>query len=230
MNASAPLRIASYNLRKCRGLDGRRDPGRSLDVINALDADVVALQEADRRLGPRPAALPGRMIEEFSDFRTVALAENDVSLGWHGNAILVRRDLEVDTPRRIPLPVFEPRGAVSVQIGGRLRVVGVHLSLSRRYRRQQLAAIRAALPRDGMATVILGDFNEWSGRRGLEPLDGAFTAHAPGRSFHAARPLAALDRIALSPALELKDAGVVETAAAKVASDHLPVWADVAAA
>lgn len=224
------LKIASYNVRKAVGRDRRRDPARVLSVLTEIDADIVALQEADRRLGARPTAIPRRLIALETDYEVADVARNDVSLGWHGNAILVRRDLEVDTPRRIPLPVFEPRGAVSVQIGGRLRVVGVHLSLSRRYRRQQLAAIRAALPRDGMATVILGDFNEWSGRRGLEPLDGAFTAHAPGRSFHAARPLAALDRIALSPALELKDAGVVETAAAKVASDHLPVWADVAAA
>ena len=52
------LRIASYNIRKARGLDQRRAPERIIEVINMLGADVIALQEADLRLGPRPAALP----------------------------------------------------------------------------------------------------------------------------------------------------------------------------
>ena len=53
------LRIASYNIRKAKGLDRRRDPGRILRVLNGLDADVIALQEADRRLGARPSAYVG---------------------------------------------------------------------------------------------------------------------------------------------------------------------------
>ncbi len=52
------LRLASYNIRKCLGLDLKRAPGRVMDVINGIDADIIVLQEADKRLGPRPAALP----------------------------------------------------------------------------------------------------------------------------------------------------------------------------
>ena len=56
------LRIASYNIRKCVGLDRRRDPERVLGVIAGLGADIVALQEADRRLGARPSTLdPARI-------------------------------------------------------------------------------------------------------------------------------------------------------------------------
>lgn len=57
------IRIASYNLQKCVGLDLRRRPDRSLTVIGQLAAQVVVLQEADRRLAPRPAALPHDMAE-----------------------------------------------------------------------------------------------------------------------------------------------------------------------
>ena len=78
-----------------------------------------------------------------------------------------------------------------------------------------------------MPTAILGDFNEWSAAQGLEALHARYALHAPGHSFHAARPIAALDRVALSPGLSLRDAGVVESKQAKIASDHLPVWADV---
>ncbi|NND19341.1 MAG: metal-dependent hydrolase, partial [Silicimonas sp.] len=94
-------------------------------------------------------------------------------------------------------------------------------------RRAQLATIRSHLEGlDPMPTVVLGDFNEWSESSGLEPLVG-FDVHAPGRSFHAARPVAAQARIALSEAAELRAAGVVQTRDTRIASDHLPVWADV---
>lgn len=222
------MRLATYNMRKAIGLDRRRDPGRVLDVINALEADVVVLQEADRRLGERPTALPHTLLEGHSDFIPVALANNHVSLGFHGNAILLRRGLVASTATRIDLPGLEPRGAVSVEIGGILRVVGVHLGLMRRHRRAQLGQIKRALNGCDLPTIILGDFNEWSPRQGLEELEADFTLHAPGRSYHAARPVAALDRVALSNGIELTDAGVDEGKRARIASDHLPVWVDVA--
>ena len=39
------LRIATYNVHRCRGLDGRTRPERIAAVLRAIDADVVALQE-----------------------------------------------------------------------------------------------------------------------------------------------------------------------------------------
>lgn len=217
----------TYNMRKAVGLDRRRDAHRIMDVINHAGADVVVLQEADRRLGPRPAALSHRLIEDESDYVPVALAGNDVSLGSHGNAILVRKGLAIAAATRIALPGLEPRGAVSVEIAGKLRVVGVHLGLMRRHRQRQLAALSETLDGHPMPTAILGDFNEWSAALGFEALHDDYTLHAPGRSFHAARPVAALDRVALSHGLELRDAGVEETKQSKIASDHLPVWAEV---
>ena len=50
--------VASYNMRKAIGLDRRRDPKRVLHVLQEIDADVVALQEADKRFGGRGAAVP----------------------------------------------------------------------------------------------------------------------------------------------------------------------------
>ncbi len=106
----------------------------------------------------------------------------------------------------------------------------MHLGLLRRHRTQQLTTIRKALSAmPDMPTAILGDFNEWSMRGGMEPLTPAFRVHAPGRSFHASRPVAALDRVALNAALHLRDAGVIDSHLARAASDHLPIWADVRA-
>lgn len=218
------MKLATYNIRKAVGLDRRRDPARILDVINHIGADVIVLQEADRRLGARPTALPPQLIADHTDFEPVDLATNDVSLGWHGNAILVRKGTAVSDTQRINLPGLEPRGAVSTVIGGQLRVVGVHLGLMRRYRHSQLRQIRKALETCDRPTAVLGDFNEWSAHAGLQEFQDRFVMHAPGKSFHASRPVAALDRIGLSRDISMTDAGVIETQLSRVASDHLPVW------
>jgi len=221
-----PLRIASYNIRKARGLDGRRDPGRIIDVLNELDADVITLQEADRRLGDRPAALPKNLIAQATDFDLVPLAGNEVSLGWHGNAVLVRRGIGVSHHAQIALPGAEPRGAVAVTLDVGLTIIGVHLGLLRNSRRKQLRTIAAHIGAPEK-TVVIGDMNEWAATRGFEALQDDFALHSPGRSFHAARPIAAFDRVALSRDLKLMDAGVDQGPLAKRASDHLPIWADV---
>lgn len=225
-----PFRVASYNIRKCIGLDRKRRPGRTLDVIAALDADVVALQEADKRLGNRPATLDRAEIGRSTDLEPVELAINDTSLGWHGNAILVRKGVTVQAVDRIEMPGFEPRGAVLVELVmaiGPMRIIATHLGLTRQMRRAQLQTIVESVGlRAAMPTLVLGDFNEWMADRGLEPLQADFAVHAPGRSFHAARPVAALDRIAASKGLRLLDAGVTETEKTRRASDHLPVWAE----
>ncbi len=131
---------------------------------------------------------------------------------------------------RVDLPGLEPRGAVRVDVAtgtGSLSLVGAHLGLVRYYRRLQLAVIRGHLRAMPDRAVVMGDFNEWSEDRGLEPLDGDFTIVSPGKSFHAMRPVAGLDRLALGQRVALYDAGVEEGDLATRASDHLPVWADV---
>ena len=223
--ALPPLRLVSYNIRKCLGLDMRRRPERTLEVIAETHADIVVLQEVDRRLAPRPAALPRAMIEAETDYTPLDLGGTGVSLGWHGNAILLRKGVAGRVVERLDLPGLEPRGALIAEVAG-LRVVGTHLGLRRRDRRRQLAQIHAALAAlVAMPTAILGDFNEWAQTTGLEALAGDFIVH--GKSFHAARPVAALDRIALSADLVLADAGVSQGPKASVASDHLPVWASI---
>ena len=220
------LRLASYNIRKAVGRDRRRDPARILHVINEIGADVVLLQEADRRLGARPSAIPRALIERETDFEVAPLARNDVSLGWHGNAVLVRRALDISETRHFDLPGLEPRGAVFVDLG-KLSIVGTHLGLLRTWRHRQMSAIlRHVGPRTGR-TVIAGDFNEWSDIRGCEPWEHAFTILYPGRSFPTLRPVASLDGLAFGAEVSVAAQGVLRSGAAGVASDHFPIWADI---
>lgn len=226
------MKIASYNIRKCIGLDRRRNPQRIFSVLGELDVDIVALQEADKRLGRRPSSLPIDQIERHTGMLPLDIGVSGPSLGWHGNALLLRPDSSFADVECLDLPGLEPRGAIIVDISlnneSSLRLVTVHLGLLRNSRIRQIAYIRDAVAnRTKRPTVIMGDFNEWSPTKGLGTLSEDFDILAPGNSFHAARPVAKLDRFALSRDLYVRDAGVIESGHARRASDHLPIWADI---
>lgn len=228
------LKVASYNMRKAIGTDRRRSPERILQVLREVDADVVALQEADRRFGQRAAVLTPHLLEEHSDWQSVGLGMRATSMGWHGNAILVRKAARILDCEQLHLPALEPRGAVvaEVAIGGiNVRVVGMHLDLSGLWRRRQAATILAHVGASAqeMPTVMMGDLNEWTRAAGcLRDFGAAFRFAETGPSFHARRPIARLDRIMVSPGLRIAACGVHQSAAARIASDHLPIWAELA--
>ncbi|WMS42384.1 endonuclease/exonuclease/phosphatase family protein [Acuticoccus sp. MNP-M23] len=225
------LRVATYNVRKCVGLDWRRDPDRVLAVINMLDADIVVLQEADRRFGRRIATLSHSSLRD-SGWYAVPLAPHDGGIGWHGNAVLVRNDMEAEAIHRVKLPALEPRGAVIVDLAtasGPIRVVGAHLGLTRGMRvRQAHQIVEEVGAMAARPTVIMGDLNTWHQTGGsIAVLAGAYALVPPAPTFHASRPVAALDRIALSHDIALRAQGVMREGVAPVASDHLPLWADI---
>ncbi len=227
------ITFASYNIHKAVGLDGRRDADRIVTVLREIDADVIALQECDYRFGERESVLPKAMLDE-TPWRHVPVAKRARSLGWHGNALLVRREFEIVDGEPIDLPMLEPRGAVRGDIvaGGQpFRVLGMHLDLSGLRRRDQ---VRAVLNHCGgrefhCPTVLLGDFNQWGRARGvMRDLGEPWRAAPTGASFPSRRPLAPLDRIVHSPEWTCIDAATHHSALAVQASDHLPVKATLA--
>lgn len=227
------IKIASYNMRKSLGTDRRRRPERTLQVLCEVDADIIALQEADRRFGTREAVLTPHLLAEHGDWKAIPLGLRARSMGWHGNGLLVRRDAEVLDCEAIHLPALEPRGAVmaDVRIRGQvIRVVGMHLDLSGLWRRRQAHAIISHLETSTQRypTVLMGDLNEWSAGSGcLRDFANHFDFADTGKSFHARRPMARLDRIMVSRDLVIDDAGVHESMNSRNASDHLPIWATV---
>jgi len=223
--------VASYNIRKSVGTDWRRQPDRILEVLGEIDADIVALQEVDRRFGSRTSSLSVENIIKQTAYEPVRFGTRPTSLGWHGNTILVRKGSQVLTHRRLTLPALEPRGAVLADVrfnGATLRVIGMHLGLVGLWRSRQARAVLDHLHKleEKLPTIIMGDLNQWT-------TEGGCLAHfaenhhviAPGPSFHSSRPILSLDRIITDLDLEVESAGVHMSAQAKLASDHLPVWA-----
>jgi endonuclease/exonuclease/phosphatase family metal-dependent hydrolase len=231
--APGELRVASWNLHKCVGTDGRFDPARSVAVIAELGADLVALQEADKRFGRRTGLLDLHALERATGLLPLRVSDLSDGHGWHGNALLVRPGTRARF-RRLALPGAEPRGALVAELDlpeGHLRVVAAHLGLLRRCRTRQADAILKALSEgEQMPTLLLGDLNEWrpgakSSLRTLEPVFGPVAPSPP--SFPARLPVLALDRILGWPQGLVTEVEAHDSPRARTASDHLPLTARV---
>ena len=223
------LRVASYNVHRCVGADGKCDAARSARVIAELGADVVALQEVD---GGYHTAGADQIAELAAAAQMVAVAGPTMvrASGHYGNALLTR--MPTAAVRHVDLSVRgkEPRGAIDVDlaIAGRpVRIIVTHLGLRRFERVQQVAQIlhcvKVAVP--GTLTIVAGDFNEWRpDDQSLRPLHVRF-GRSRLRTFPARRPLFAFDRILVEPRGALLEHSVHDSPLARVASDHLPVKA-----
>jgi len=227
------LKFASYNIHKGVGLDRRRSPERIIDVLNEIDADIIAIQEADRRFGKRDAVLMPTLLARYSDYQAVPIDVQIDSMGWHGNAILVRKSVEVLDHDIVHIPYLEPRGAVVARVVCRnfqMCITGMHLDLSGLWRARQAAAIASIAEefRGDDPMVLMGDLNEWSTKGGcLRTFAQHYDFAKCGRSFHVRGPIAALDRIMHSRDLRVTASGVHISPTSRKASDHFPVWAEI---
>lgn len=230
------IKFASYNIHKGVGTDRKRDPARILNVLNEVDADIVCLQEADLRFGTRASVLPRFLIEGHTDYVPVPLDVQHDSMGWHGNAILVKQGITVESHDIVHIPCLEPRGVVTATLGiggTSVSVFGMHLDLSGLWRVRQARTIAAMgdTARSERPTVLMGDLNEWRSISGcFREFGKHFALLDPGPSFPSRRPLGRLDRIMHCDRLKVVACGVHRSPLATVASDHLPVWAELTVA
>ncbi|MCR9110263.1 endonuclease/exonuclease/phosphatase family protein [Marivita sp. XM-24bin2] len=226
------IRAATYNIHRMTGRDGRRDPDRIADVIRALDADLVGLQEVDWRDEPQSGKAQYEPADRLKGYQAVAGPNLQDYRGHYGNLLLVRG--KICNVRRVKLGEAgrEPRGAVIAEVivrGRMLRCVTTHFGLRLGERRRQSAKLAQAIANgnEDKPLVLLGDFNEWLPRSpGLRALLCQGTSQVgQAKSFPSCFPIFGLDRILtrkLGPVMEVR---AFDTPLARVASDHLPVVA-----
>jgi endonuclease/exonuclease/phosphatase family metal-dependent hydrolase len=232
----ATLRVVTYNIHRCRGMDRRTRPDRVAAVLRDVDADVIALQEV---IGAGPGGVSH--IEEIG----AALG-----MGWvmaparrlrghqFGNALLSRLPVTYHAEHDLSWKTCEERCMQRVDIdvhGHTLHVYNVHLGtaiLERRHQARRLAMIVSDRHVPG-AKLVLGDFNEWM--KGLTTtLLSSRLKSVDLRSYLKRRrtypgffPILHLDHIYYAGRLEILGVEMPRTRLALVASDHLPLVADI---
>ncbi|HEV2863799.1 MAG TPA: endonuclease/exonuclease/phosphatase family protein [Pyrinomonadaceae bacterium] len=238
------IRIVTYNVHKCVGLDRRTRPARIAAVLRELDADVVGLQEVvnvedDQRREHHQARF---IAEELGyEFR---IGENRKHAGGaYGNVVLTRLPVERCCNYDITWRWREPRGClrVDVRMGQApgspvMHFYNVHLGtafMERRGQGRRLVSEHVLRdPRLDGPRVVVGDFNEWthglaSRLLGEELKSADVRQHLrTRRTYPGPLPLFHLDHVYYDPLLTLERLSLHRSRMSLVASDHLPLIAD----
>lgn len=243
------LRIMTYNVHGCRGMDGVFAPHRIARVIAREQPDVICLQEVDRARARSGAVdqiqVIAEQLELEFDFHHVAT----VDAGTFGNAVLSPHPLS--RVKAGPLPSaervqgvlqLEPRGVLWVALeldGVRVNVLNTHLSILEWERRLQVEALLGPSwlgdSRTASHTILCGDFNaapdSWAVRRLLERMRATVRPEESRtfgmRTWTGKTPLRRIDHVLVTDPLQVREVRVPRSRVSRMASDHLPVVVDL---
>ncbi len=235
------LRVATYNVHGCVGMDGQRSETRIAEVIASMSVDIVGLQELDL----------GRPRSAHAD-QAALIAER---LGWkyqfhpamrsgeeqYGNAIVSRLPIELkraaELPGSPPWYCREQRSAIWMQAQtelGAVQIINSHFGLGYSERRLQAKLLigpewLGSIPPDEPA-ILLGDFNSVPASRSYRHIQSQLldvrrlvSPKRPFRTFPTHLPSLAVDHIFVNRALTPTDLNVHRTSLARLASDHFPL-------
>ena len=233
------FRIATYNIHKGRGMDGRRRIERILKVLRAVDADIIALQEVmnhhDRSPEDHQACY---LAEQLGYFFTVGETRRHRE-AVYGNVTLSRWKFERSHSIDLSVQGREPRGALRTDIragGELLHIFNLHLGTALWERQTQARLIDQRLLKCLDVSghrIVMGDFNDWNHGLVTRTLAQEFhltdlAAHVPRtRAYPALLPLLHLDHIYLDHELMIEKARFHRDRQSLMASDHLPLVADI---
>jgi len=230
------IRVATYNIHRCRGMDGRTNPVRAADVIRSIEPDIVALQEVIGA-GANSAGHAEEIGAQLGMGWVMAPARH-LRGALFGNAVLSRFPILHHAQYDLSWKTCEPRCCqrVDIAIGDdTLHLYNVHLGtayLERRYQASRLSQIvhdrRIEPPK-----IVLGDFNEWMKGLATQMLSEKLQSidlrqHLKRRStYPGVFPMVHLDHIYYDGQVEVVKLELPRTRASMMASDHLPLVAEL---
>lgn len=236
----ARMRVATYNIHKCRGFDRRTMPARIISVLQELNADLMCIQEVVNAPGHGARFdQAGEITRAFADHTACFGVTRELYGGTYGNLTLSRfpvlawKNLDISQKR-------EPRGVLrtDLALGGNrfLHVFNVHLGtgyMERRYQARRLMSEDIlADPELHESRLVLGDFNEWTNGLTTKLMRESFSTFQPRHAlrypntFPGMLPFTTLDHCYYEAPLELLETMLWRSKTALVASDHLPLLAD----
>lgn len=241
------FRIMSYNIHRAIGVDRRFRPERIAGLIRHHRPDILLLQEVDVGV-PRSRGLNlGEELARLCDYPYLAVGLNvQLRQGMYGNATLSRFPIVAERNIDLTLPGRKARGCLYTAVAladtePPLALFNLHLGLSFRERPQQVGVLVnspefTAIP-SGQPCIVAGDFNDWLTR--IAPIFteilGFSCATNRARGYQNAfltypsfSPTAGLDKIFVRGRLQALKRHPCRLTVSRVASDHLPVVADIA--
>jgi len=235
------IRVATYNVHKCRGLDRQTSPTRIAAVIAELNADVIALQEIlDVPDGKAEYDQARRIKSELKEYESCFGENRILHGGSYGNMTLSRFPLQHCNNYDLTWRNRERRGCLRTDVmvgnGILLHVFNVHLGtgfIERRGQGRRLVSGEVLHGEDMEGPrIVMGDFNEWT--RGLASrLMGSAFQSVEARAFLRYRrtypgvlPVLHLDHLYYDAQLTLGSFRLHRSRKALIASDHLPIVAD----
>jgi endonuclease/exonuclease/phosphatase family metal-dependent hydrolase len=239
------LRTMTYNVHSCIGLDGNISPERIARVIRGFDPDIVALQEIDLGRARTRRHDQAKMIAEELEMQVAFCCTVQRGDELYGHALLSRFPMEVMKSGLLlggaTGSFGEARGAMLAKIKvdtGNLYVLHSHLGLGRRERVAQVSELLGSnwLGQIGSEEplIICGDFNTIPGSQAYRALTGRVRDaqtlakdHKPLNTFTTLLPFSRIDHIFVSPHFEVQQVRVPQSSVTRVASDHLPLIADL---
>jgi endonuclease/exonuclease/phosphatase family metal-dependent hydrolase len=243
--AGTHLRLMTYNTHGCSGMDGRVSPRRIARVIREHSPDIVALQELDLGRRRSRAEDQAAIIARELDMQVVFCPTVTRGDEHYGHALLSRWPIEVVKRARLPHDPAswwqEPRAAIWARVvvaGQVINLVTTHLGLGVRERELQIRALLGPEWLDGVwheePVLVCGDFNALPGSvphriaaAQLRDVQAGAAGHRPLATFSSLQPLVRIDHIFASRHFSPQQIAVVRNDASRVASDHLPLMADL---
>ena len=237
------IRVTTYNIHKCCGLDRRISPARIAEVLREIDADLIALQEVVCIENCSREYDQGRFFADELAYEYCLGENRKLAGGVYGNVILSRLPVKATRNYNISWHRYERRGCLRADIElpdqRLLHVFNAHLGLAfteRRHQARQLVSAEILLNTEVEGTrIVLGDFNEWThgltSRLLATHLESVDLRHHIGRlgrtkTYPGVLPLLHLDHIYFDSVFQLERFSLHRSRTALIASDHVPLIAD----
>lgn len=244
--ADLSLRVMTYNIHSCRGIDGKLRPERIARVINHCDPDVVAVQEVDAHRPRSRGHDQAQLIADHLRMTHVFHAMLEEEAERYGIAIFSRFPFTIVKSGLLTGVehgfLKEARGAiwVKLEIAGRtpFHFINTHFGLGRQERRTQAEELLGkewigGIPEDE-PVILCGDFNSGGRSRVFRRLAGALRdsqsiapAHEPLATFPSPSPILRLDHVFTSAHFTVEKVNRPHTPTSAVASDHLPLCVEL---
>ncbi len=226
------IKVASYNIRRAVGIDGRKDLNQIQQVLREIAADIIALQEVEMVPGVAGVSRQAHALAGLLGMNYAYGPVHRLKFGSVGNAILSKYPIVKETKHILP-DSRDERGCLQADIdaqGAHFSIFNMHLGLNQVSRYRHLKYIILPIMQDSsIPTILAGDMNATPLMREMrmlsEYLHDTFQHNSGihGNTYPSDSPRVRIDYIFIDDKSRCSSFRIFKSEA----SDHLPVTAAI---